>query len=104
MFDSRSRALSSASSAAPYVKSERDEEDDETDELDHDEYLRQQRELTAGGSHRPTMMMKTSTSNAATMGVESEWEEKLDPIFLEYLDETCSNRMFSRLILSLRCF
>lgn len=80
LLESRSRAASSASSAAPYVKSERDDDDeDERDEFDYD-------------SEAPAPA-KTSTANQSLglAGMDDEMNQRLDPVFTEFLEETCSD-------------
>ena len=73
-----------------YVQSERDE-DDELDELDM--------ENDANG-----VIAKTSSiMGAASAGVETELSDKLDPIFLEFLAETCSDRESPSFCLSGTC-
>ncbi|KAM0754122.1 hypothetical protein T439DRAFT_171975 [Meredithblackwellia eburnea MCA 4105] len=77
LIESRSRAASSASSAFMY---ERDE-DDELDE-DHDD----EQEPDEGVPHKQSSQM-----GAASAGVDPALRAALDPLFVEFLAELCSN-------------
>ncbi|GAA5967995.1 hypothetical protein JCM11641_003692 [Rhodosporidiobolus odoratus] len=83
LLESRSRAASSASSV--YQSFERDEDEDGDEEgadLDHD--------IDVSGDG-PARAKTSSQMGAASAGVEPDLKVKMDPVFLEFLADICSN-------------
>ncbi|GAA6003153.1 hypothetical protein JCM10207_001774 [Rhodosporidiobolus poonsookiae] len=84
LLESRSRAASSASSAVYHPPSafERDEDLDDDDDVEHD--------IDVGGGGASSARL-SSQMGAASAGVDAETTAKMDPIFIEFLAEICSN-------------
>jgi len=89
LLENRSRAASSASSI--FQSFERDEED-EMDDFEGGD-IEIDPEVTGSGAATSTSMKGMSSQmGAASAGVDAETKAKMDPIFLEFLADICSNR------------
>ncbi|GAA6029429.1 hypothetical protein JCM8097_003674 [Rhodosporidiobolus ruineniae] len=83
LLESRSRAASSASSV--FHTAERDDEDDIDEDGEHGEP-----DIDVSGDG-PSRTSKSSQMGAASAGVDAETKAKMDPVFLDFLADICSN-------------
>ncbi|GAA5822689.1 hypothetical protein JCM11251_004344 [Rhodosporidiobolus azoricus] len=86
LLESRSRAASSASSV--YQTYERDEEDDDDDGMG--EGLGEQ-DIDVSGDGPSKGKGNSSQMGAASAGVDADLTAKMDPVFMDFLAEICSN-------------
>ncbi|GAA6058162.1 hypothetical protein JCM3770_007034 [Rhodotorula araucariae] len=82
LLESRSRAASSASSV--YQTFERDEEDDEGEDGAEFEH-----EIDVGGGGPANA--RSSQMGAASAGVDQDTKARMDPVFIDFLANVCSN-------------
>ncbi|BGP45987.1 hypothetical protein JCM10450v2_001826 [Rhodotorula kratochvilovae] len=82
LLESRSRAASTASSV--YQTFERDEEDDDGDDGAEFEH-----EIDVGGNGPANA--RSSQMGAASAGVDQDTKARMDPVFIDFLANVCSN-------------